>query len=42
LPVATIGGKPLEENFVSPLAGEEEITRGVAILEKAVLGEHSL
>ena len=42
MPVATIGGKPLEEDFVSPPAGEEQITRGVAVLAKAVLDEHSL
>src|SRR5450631_4361130 len=42
LPVDTIGRKPLEEDFVSPLAGEEHITRGVAVLAKTVLGEHSL
>jgi hypothetical protein len=42
LPVDTIGGKPLEEDFVSPLAGEEQMTRGVAVLAKAVLDEHSL
>ena len=42
LPVATIGSKPLEEDLVSPLAGEEKVTRGVAVLAKAVLDEHSL
>jgi hypothetical protein len=42
LPVDTIGGEPLEEDFVSPLAGEEQILRGVAVLAKAVLDEHSL
>ena len=42
MPIDTIGGKPLKEDFVSPLAGEEQITRGVAVLAKAVLDEHPL
>jgi hypothetical protein len=40
--VDEVGGKPLKEEFVPPLASELEILRGVAVLAKAVLGEHSL
>jgi hypothetical protein len=40
--VDQVGGEPLEEEFVSPLAGELQIFGGVAVLAKAVLDEYSL
>ena len=40
--VDPISGEPLEEQFISPLAGELQIFGGVAVLAKAVLDEHSL
>jgi uncharacterized membrane protein len=35
-----VGGEPLEEDFVSPLAGDLQILGSVAVLAKAVLDEH--